>query len=113
MQPSRWLAAANACRARSATSCGAGHFALARETDEDFDPATQLEPLLPRERRRKFATRSRDRAWVALGLLVAMVVVSTFGWLDLLTAAFIAAGWMVAAALFCGQARQASAGRCW
>jgi di/tricarboxylate transporter len=26
-----------------------------------------------------------------------MVVVSTFGWLDLLTAAFIAAGWMIAA----------------
>jgi di/tricarboxylate transporter len=38
----------------------------------------------------------RDRAWVALGLLVAMIVVSTIGWLDLLTAAFIAAGWMLA-----------------
>jgi di/tricarboxylate transporter len=38
----------------------------------------------------------RERAWVALGLLVAMVVVSTIGWLDLLTAAFIAAGWMIA-----------------
>jgi di/tricarboxylate transporter len=38
----------------------------------------------------------RDRAWVALGLLLAMVAVSTLGWLDLLTAAFIAAGWMIA-----------------
>jgi di/tricarboxylate transporter len=38
----------------------------------------------------------RDRAWVALGLLVAMIFVSTMGWLDLLTAAFIAAGWMIA-----------------
>lgn len=38
----------------------------------------------------------RDRAWVALCLLVAMIFVSTIGWLDLLTAAFIAAGWMLA-----------------
>jgi di/tricarboxylate transporter len=70
---------------------------LLLETDEDF--------LLRQRNSSHFFLVSgvensqpvrRDRAWVALGLLVAMVVVSAFGWLDLLTAAFIAAGWMVA-----------------
>jgi di/tricarboxylate transporter len=49
----------------------------------------------------------RDRAWAALAILVAMVVVASFGWLDLLTAAFIAGGLMIV--LGCcsmGQARQ-------
>ena len=70
---------------------------LLLETDEDF--------LLRQRNSSHFFLVSgvensqpvrRDRAWVALGLLVAMIVVSTFGWLDLLTAAFIAAGWMIA-----------------
>jgi di/tricarboxylate transporter len=49
----------------------------------------------------------RDRAWVALAILVAMVTVAAIGWLDLLTAAFVAGGAMIA--LGCcsiGQARQ-------
>jgi di/tricarboxylate transporter len=71
---------------------------LLLETDEDF--------LLRQRNSSHFFLVSgvdnsqpvrRDRAWVALGLLVAMVAVSTLGWLDLLTAAFIAAGWMIAA----------------
>ncbi|MGD9632357.1 MAG: SLC13 family permease [Pirellulales bacterium] len=70
---------------------------LLLETDEDF--------LLRQRNSSHFFLVSgvensqpvrRDRAWVALGLLVAMVVVSALGWLDLLTAAFIAAGWMIA-----------------
>lgn len=70
---------------------------LLLETDEDF--------LLRQRNSSHFFLVSgvensqpvrRERAWVALGLLVAMVVVSTLGWLDLLTAAFIAAGWMIA-----------------
>jgi di/tricarboxylate transporter len=70
---------------------------LLLETDEDF--------LLRQRNSSHFFLVSgvansqpirRDRAWVALGLLVAMVAVSTLGWLDLLTAALIAAGWMVA-----------------
>jgi di/tricarboxylate transporter len=70
---------------------------LLLETDEDF--------LLRQRNSSHFFLVSgvensqpvrRDRAWVALFLLVAMVTVSTFGWLDLLTAAFIAAGWMLA-----------------
>jgi di/tricarboxylate transporter len=49
----------------------------------------------------------RDRAWVAIVLLVAMVLSAAIGLLDILTAAFIAGGLMVA--LGCcsvGQARQ-------
>lgn len=70
---------------------------LLLETDEDF--------LLRQRNSSHFFLVSgvansqpirRDRAWVALGFLVAMVGVATFGWLDLLTAALIAAGWMVA-----------------
>ena len=70
---------------------------LLLETDEDF--------LLRQRNSSHFFLVSgvensqpvrRDRAWVALALLVAMIVVATIGWLDLLTAAFIAAGWMIA-----------------
>lgn len=49
----------------------------------------------------------RERAWVALAVLATMVGVAAIGWLDLLTAAFIAAGLMIV--LGCcsmGQARQ-------
>ena len=70
---------------------------LLLETDEDF--------LLRQRNSSHFFLVSgvdnsqpirRDRAWVALGLLVAMVSVSALGWLNLLTAAFIAAGGMLA-----------------
>jgi len=70
---------------------------LLLETDEDF--------LLRQRNSSHFFLVSgvensqpvrRDRAWVALGLMVAMVAVAVMGWLDLLTAAFIAAGAMVA-----------------
>jgi di/tricarboxylate transporter len=36
-----------------------------------------------------------DRAWVALGILGAMVTVATFGWLSMLNAAMLAAGLMI------------------
>jgi di/tricarboxylate transporter len=70
---------------------------LLLETDEDF--------LLRQRNSSHFFLVSgvansqpvrRDRAWVALTLLVAMVAIATLGWLDLLTAAFIAAGLMIA-----------------
>jgi len=70
---------------------------LLLETDEDF--------LLRQRNSSHFFLVSgvansqpvrRDRAWAALALLVAMVAVATIGWLDLLTAAFIAAGGMIA-----------------
>ena len=48
-----------------------------------------------------------DRAWVALAVLLAMVLIVAFGWLDLLTAALLAAGAMVATqCCTIGQARQ-------
>jgi len=70
---------------------------LLLETDEDF--------LLRQRNSSHFFLVSgvansqpvrRDRAWVALGLMVAMVATATIGWLNLLTAAFIAAGAMIA-----------------
>jgi di/tricarboxylate transporter len=70
---------------------------LLLETDEDF--------LLRQRNSSHFFLVSgvdnsqpvrRDRAWVALGLLVAMVGVATMGWLDLLTAALLAGGAMIA-----------------
>jgi di/tricarboxylate transporter len=70
---------------------------LLLETDEDF--------LLRQRNSSHFFLVSgvenstpvrRDRAWVALALLVAMVAVASFNWLDLLTAAFVTAGWMIA-----------------
>jgi di/tricarboxylate transporter len=70
---------------------------LLLETDEDF--------LLRQRNSSHFFLVSgvensqpvrRDRAWVALALLVAMIVVASIGWIDLLTAAFITAGWMIA-----------------
>jgi di/tricarboxylate transporter len=70
---------------------------LLLETDEDF--------LLRQRNSSHFFLVSgvdnsqpvlRDRAWVALALLVAMVGVATLGWLNLLTAAFITAGLMIA-----------------
>ncbi len=69
---------------------------LLMETDEDF--------LLRQRNSSHFFLVSgvenshpvrRDRAWVALALLVAMIVVSAWGWIDLLTAAFLVAGLMV------------------
>ncbi len=70
---------------------------LLLETDEDF--------LLRQRNSSHFFLVSgvensqpvrRDRAWVALGLMVTMVAVAAIGWLNLLTAAFIAAGAMIA-----------------
>jgi di/tricarboxylate transporter len=70
---------------------------LLLETDEDF--------LLSQRNSSHFFLVSgvensqpvrRHRAWVALAILVAMVAIATIGWLDLLTAAFIAAGLMIA-----------------
>ena len=70
---------------------------LLLETDEDF--------LLSQRNSSHFFLVSgvdnsqpvrRDRAWVALGLMVAMIAVATIGWLDLLTAAFLTAGAMLA-----------------
>ncbi len=79
---------------------------LLLETDEDF--------LLRQRNSSHFFLVSgvensqpvrRDRAWVALGLLVAMVSVAAIGWLDLLTAALIAGGLMIA--LGCSSISQA------
>jgi di/tricarboxylate transporter len=70
---------------------------LLLETDEDF--------LLRQRNSSHFFLVSgvansqpvrRDRAWVALALLTTMIAVATLGWLNLLTAAFIAAGLMIA-----------------
>ncbi len=70
---------------------------LLLETDEDF--------LLRQRNSSHFFLVSgvensqpvrRDRAWVALALMVGMVTIAALGWLDLLTAAFITAGWMIA-----------------
>jgi di/tricarboxylate transporter len=70
---------------------------LLLETDEDF--------LLRQRNSSHFFLVSgvensqpvrRHRAWAALAILIVMVAVATIGWLDLLTAAFIAAGLMIA-----------------
>ncbi len=75
------------------------------------------EAFLPRERNsRHFFLISgvensqpvrHDRAWIAIAVLSGMVAAVTAGWLDLLTAALVAAGLMVASqCCSVGQARQ-------
>ena len=69
---------------------------LLLETDEDF--------LLTQRNSSHFFLVSgvensrpvrRHRAWVALALLIALIGISTFGWLDLLTTAIVVAGLMI------------------
>lgn len=61
-------------------------FVEQQRNSRDFLLVSQVEDAtLPRH----------DRAWVALGILGAMVTVATFGWMSMLTAGMLAAGLMI------------------